>query len=261
MPRKISDKLIKKLTDGDLKELLNHIREDKSLRLEVRTKGDAFVYYRKGKALELKKLSADKKYGNIPEGKLAVTNPSEYFSKIKQAIDNWLDDNKCRAEFDTQQQIATANQNQAGRYIILDMEYALEQNSINPTKRQKRASFDLLGIDKENKRIVLFEVKRGKGALHGKAGVDDHIKDFEALFTGENKDTFLTQLHQDVINIADDKSRLGLINYELPKNLNPVPELVFVFHADAPIEIDFFISTLKNRKPHHIVSNEDYVLK
>ncbi len=64
---KIDDKLIERLTNGDLLPLLNYIKSDNELRLEVRHKnGDAFVYYRKGKALEIKKLKVDLKYGNVP---------------------------------------------------------------------------------------------------------------------------------------------------------------------------------------------------
>ena len=136
--RKIDAKLLKRLTEGDLLPLLNYIKADNELRLEVRSKGEAFVYYRKGKALEIGNLKVDKKYGNVPPTELAVSNPSEYFKKIKQSIDNWLGRNKNRAEFDTQQNIARFNQSKDNKYIIIDMEYAFEQKMIKKDERVKK---------------------------------------------------------------------------------------------------------------------------
>jgi hypothetical protein len=40
--------------------------------------------YRKGKALEIKKLKVDTKYGNVPNTDLAVSNPKEYFQTDKK---------------------------------------------------------------------------------------------------------------------------------------------------------------------------------
>ena len=54
--RKIDNKLIDKMIKGDLSPLLNYIKSDDELRIEVRRDGDAYVYYRKGKVLEIKTL-------------------------------------------------------------------------------------------------------------------------------------------------------------------------------------------------------------
>ena len=55
---------MKKMTNGDFLTLLNFVKSDKDLRLEVRQSGKAFVYYRKGKAIEigLNKFRVDEKY-------------------------------------------------------------------------------------------------------------------------------------------------------------------------------------------------------
>ena len=108
--RKIKDNLIEGLTSSDLLPLLNYIKSDDDLRLEVRQNGEAFIYYRKGKALEIGSLKVDNKYGDVPSTELAVSNPTEYFRLIKKSIDNWLSSKKERAEFDTQQNIAKYNQ-------------------------------------------------------------------------------------------------------------------------------------------------------
>ena len=62
------------MTKGDLSSMLNYIKSDDELRLEIRRNNEAFVYYRKGKALEVRSLKVDKKYGNTPSTKLAVSN-------------------------------------------------------------------------------------------------------------------------------------------------------------------------------------------
>ena len=250
------------MTKGDLLPLLNYIKSDDELRLEVRQKGNAFVYYRKGKALEIKKLKVDQKYGNVPSTELAVTNPKEYFKFIKESIDNWLNNNKQRAEFDTQQNIAKFNQDNSNRYIVLDMEYAFEQNQIEKQDREKRGVFDLLGIEIETNKIVFFEVKKGMGATKGKSGIDEHISDFENYLFGKNSDIFRINLLEDVKNIIEDKTELGIL-----KGLNFAesyskqdPELVFVFHPNNDSQIQDFSNELGNRNTLIVVNDSNYKL-
>jgi hypothetical protein len=261
--RKINEKLIHRLINGDLLPLLNYIKSDNELRLEVRQNGDAFIYYRKGKALEIKKLKVDKKYGNVPNTELAVTNPKEYFKLIKESIDNWLESKKQRAEFDSQQNIAISNQDESDKYIILDMEYAFEQNQIEKNSRVKRGVFDLLGIDKETSRIVFFEVKKGMGATKGKSGIEEHICDFEKHLFGENAKTFRTNLIKDIKNIINDKTTLGILkNFIYSDTIEKQdPELVFVFHPDNNSQIQQFSNELKNRHKLILVNHNNYKLK
>ena len=261
--RKIDDKLIERLTKGDLLPLLNYIKSDNELRLEVRQNGDAFVYYRKGKALEIKKLKVDTKYGNVPNTELAVSNPKEYFKLIKESIDNWLESKKQRAEFDSQQNIAISNQNESDKYIILDMEYAFEQNQIEKNSRVKRGVFDLLGIDKETSRIVFFEVKKGMGATKGKSGIEEHICDFEKHLFGENAKIFRTNLIKDIKNIINDKTTLGILNNFIYSDTieKQDPELIFVFHPDNNSQIQRFSNELKNRHKLILVNQNNYKLK
>jgi hypothetical protein len=261
--RKINEKLIDRLINGDLLPLLNYIKSDNELRLEVRQNGDAFIYYRKGKALEIKKLKVDKKYGNVPNTELAVSNPKEYFKLIKESIDNWLESKKQRAEFDSQQNIAISNQDESDKYIILDMEYAFEQNQIEKNSRVKRGVFDLLGIDKETSRIVFFEVKKGMGATKGKSGIEEHICDFEKHLFGENAKTFRTNLIKDIKNIINDKTTLGILNNFIYSDTieKQDPELVFVFYPDNNSQIQQFSNELKNRHKLILVNQNNYKLK
>lgn len=261
--RKINDKLIQRLTNDDLSPLLNYVKSDNELRLEVRRDGNAFIYYRKGKALEIKKLKVDKKYGDVPNTELAVSDPKEYFFLIKKSIDNWLINNKQRAEFDSEQNIAKCNQDKSDRYIILDMEYSFEQNQIEKSRREKRGVFDLLGIDKEENRIVFFEVKKGMGSTDRDSGIDAHISDFENYLFGKNAKLFRTNLIRDIKNIIDDKSKLGILdNFKYSQAFEDKdPELIFIFHPDSNSEIQEFSNKLKNRYKLIIVNDNNYKLK
>jgi len=251
------------MTKGDLLPLLNYIKTDNELRLEVRQKGEAFVYYRKGKALEIGKLMVDKKYGDVPLTELAVSNSSVYFSLIKIAIDNWLSSKKERAEFDTQQKIAQINQDKEDKYIILDMEYAFEQNQIEPGKREKRSIFDLLGIERATNTVIFFEVKKGMGATKRKSGIEEHINDFKTYLYGKNAELFRTNLIRDIKNIIEDKTKLEILkDFTVPDNLvQHNPELVFVFHPDHDSQIASFSKELQNRHKLIVVDNNNYKLK
>lgn len=261
--RKIKDNLIEGLTSSDLLPLLNYIKSDDDLRLEVRQNGEAFIYYRKGKALEIGSLKVDNKYGDVPSTELAVSNPTEYFRLIKKSIDNWLSSKKERAEFDTQQNIAKYNQDKEDKYIILDMEYAFEQNQIEKEKREKRGVFDLLGIERATNTIIFFEVKKGMGATKGKSGIEEHINDFKTYLFGKNAELFIMNLIKDIKNIIEDKTKLGILKgFEIPDNLERHnPELVFVFHPDNDSQIADFSKELQNRHKLIIVDNDDYKLK
>ena len=242
MARKINSKLLERLISGDLLPLLNFVKNDKDLRLEVRQNEKAFIYYRKGKALEigLKTFSVDEKYVKntiltIPDTNLAKSKPADYFKQMKKIIDNYVDNIKNRSEFDTQQKIASNNQEKNDKYIIIDMEYAFPQSNLEKSKRLKRAGFDLLGLERTTGKVIFFEVKKGIGALEGDAGIKSHIKDFELYLFGESKEDFREILKKDIENIISDKNELGLIEYSLPDNYeindNNI-DFIFVYEPD-----------------------------
>lgn len=263
--RKIKEHLIERMRTGDLLPLLNYIKTDNELRLEVRQKGEAFVYYRKGKALEIGSLKVDKKYGEVPPTSLAVNNPPQYFGLIKESIDKWLSCKKKRAEFDTQQNIAQCNQDKDDRYIIIDMEYAFEQNKIEKDHREKRAVFDLLGIERKTNKIIFFEVKKGMGSTKGKSGIEEHIDDFNnyLIMNKKHLEYFKDNLIKDIRNIIEDKIKLGLIqNFNFSEKFaQSDPELIFVFHPDDNAQATEFTNKLRDRHQLIIVGNNDYKLK
>jgi hypothetical protein len=246
--RSIGDRLLERLTKGDLASLLEYVKTDKDLRLEVRRGLEASIYYRKGLALGLKNLT--------------VNNESEYFKRIKQSIDDWTKTVKFRPEFDTQQNIARYNQESENRYIILDMEYSFEQHQIQADKRERGAGFDLLGIERQTGKIILFEVKRGLKAIKGRSGINEHINDFDTYINGTHSEIFRNNLVRDIRNIVSEKLALGLIsNYNLPNELlYNQPEHIFVFHPENTYEIEIFKRELQGRKKLILVSDDNYTL-
>lgn len=277
MPRKINNKLIEKLKESSLKQLLDYLKkEQKRLKLEVRRQGKFNVYYKKCKVLEvgLRTYSMDKKYfaaGEAPQdiAKTVETDPKSYFDKVCVAVDVWLEKHP-HDEFETQQAIAYHNQQKDDRYIILDMEYQFPQNNIEKEKRLKRATFDLLGIDTTTHNAVLFEVKRGLNSLRGKAGIARHIDDFEKHFNGVHTGKLLGILSENIVNIVKDKKELGLLDYTLPSDfsVNKV-EFIFIFEPDNNTDIEQYnhifdrenTSAHKNHYRTIFVSKEDYKLK
>lgn len=238
MARKINDKLIERMTYGDLVPLLNHIKaEEKNMRLEVRREGKAYVYYKKCKILDLglKSYKIDDKYfenKHKPDDikDKVINNPQQYFKDTLFVVDKWLNKHP-KQEFESQQKIACANQEEKDRYIILDMEYNFSQSEITQSDRVKKAGFDLLGIERQTGKIVLFEVKKGLKSLTVEAGISTHIKDFEECLFGRNQDVFRNNLIRDIKNIVSDKKILGLIdNFDLPVSLSVDGiDLIFVF--------------------------------
>jgi hypothetical protein len=238
MARKINEKLITRMTQGDLALLLNHIKsENENLRLEVRKGGKAFVYYKKCKILDLgyNSYGIDEKYFDNAQRPAdikdrVINSPEQYFKDTMSIVDNWLAKHS-KEEFELQQNIATDNQKISDRYIILDMEYNFSQSDVEATNRVKKAGFDLLGIERETGKVVFFEVKKGLNSLTGKAGINTHIKDFEECLYGKNKAVFQKNLIIDIENIVSNKKQLGLMdNFNLPVNLScDDTELIFVF--------------------------------
>lgn len=233
MPRQINPILLERLMHGDLLPLLDYVKTDPELRLEVRNKGEAFVYYKKGKALEIGSLRVNKKYENVPPGDLAKKDPARYFGLIKLSINNWAEERRDRAEFDTQQRIASSNQSVSDRFLIIDMEYEFEQHELEVKDRVDRAGFDLMGVERESGRIILFELKRGLGAWKkGNSDIEKHIGDYETIMRGKNSELFKRNLIRDAKNILKDKIKLGVIDNFEPKKISETldPDFVILYH-------------------------------
>ena len=228
MSRKLSAGLIDRLLKADYKKLLNVIRKDQELSLEIRDK-QAIVYHHKKKILT---LCESKEAVLLSDGYLRndqvkpildLNNPSKYLNEAKEIVRS----HSRQMEFMVQQNIAKSNQTQESKYFVVDMEYAFEQNMIAVADRLPQTKVDLVAIEKETNNIILFELKYGLGACRGKSGVDDHYDKVEKFLARED---FCAQLKSDIANIIDDKNSLGLIKFEKPKSFGDIKMKYIICH-------------------------------
>lgn len=241
---------------GKLNRLMQYVLTDSQLSFEVRTKGEAKIYYKKCLALSIcrsgefsinpnyflndsDQVISTSEFDKIwkEQKKNIEENPSLYFSYIKVVINNWQGKKVRKQEFGVQQEIATANRYITSRYFIVDMEYKLAQNGIPIQQREKNVNIhDLVAIDRDDNSIVMFEVKYGLRSVEGgNSGANDHklkfINEFEKC---RNANVFRSQLYRDVNNIVEDKTDLGLIDFELPRNFTGVKfGVIHVYDDDS----------------------------
>jgi hypothetical protein len=233
MARKLSSQLIKELKDGEYKHLLSAIKEDPELLLEVRTGGEAKVYYSKGLILTLSAKKVERLSPNYikdgrPVPELDLKNPKKYLSEAKELVRA----HSKKLEFSIQQNIAISNQDEDSEFFIVDMEYQFPQNDIPKEERlNDKTRIDLVGIERNTGDIVLFELKQGLSALSGKSGAEDH-------FTKTNthiKDTkFCKALKEDIASIIEDKKELGLIGMNVPDPSGEIKmRYIFAYNNDS----------------------------
>ena len=230
--------------EGLLNPILVRVKRDSSLCLEIRQEY-INVYYRGGNIMRVKKTRGcyfayfEKKYceGNCCK---VITdmlmNPRldshqdvktwvEAFPSLKQVMDFWFAKHpKEEREF---QQLVLRENNGSGignatDYFIVDIEY----------DNHKGARFDLVAVEWESNgtirklskgykpKLSFIEMKYGDGAISGKAGMLEHIKDFQRYF---RSDPGLKMIREEIKNIFDQKRKLRLIP-ALANNKNPIGE-------------------------------------
>jgi hypothetical protein len=234
MARKLVPELIKELKEGKYAKILREIIQDPELSLEVRTGGEAKVYYNKGCVLTLsaKKFKGlDPKYikDGRPVPETDLKNPKKYLSEVKELVRA----HSKKLEFSIQQNIATSNRGANCEYFIVDMEYQFPQHDIPEYQRLgDKTRIDLVGIERETGNIILFELKQGLSALSGKSGVEDH---FDKMMQHIDNVNFDKILREDVATIIKDKKELGIIPANTPE---PKPDgrikiiYIFAYNSD-----------------------------
>ena len=252
--RKITNEMLDAFLHGELHPLLEAVKKDDTLDLELRGKS-VNIYYRGGSLFKITEKKGNytvffnKKYcmtdnsvlEEYPDVKSAVDNIPFY----KQAMDWWFHEHpKYEREF--QQAIARENNNlgnisRGTNYYIVDIEYA---NKVDVA--DKSARFDMVALkwlsdgatrkDVKKVSLALVEVKFGNGALQGKAGVSDHLKDFQRFLSDQN---FFKEFCKDMSVVFAQKCQLGLVDGLQKKQFEVKiscenPEVIFVFANHDP---------------------------
>lgn len=218
MGRKIKEQFINELKSGILKKVLEYVKSDDTLNMELR--GDSIsVYYRGGVLFSIKEdtyefSGIDKNYHKTsPFLSPLIDEIEEYIQKAKHIIDVYITTIKNHlGEKDIQQQIARENNYSPNSldtdFFVIDIEYqdlgrfdivAIRWDSL-PNARKLSSKY--LPV------ITIFEVKQGIKSCSGKSGLHKHLKDFISFSKETNK---VASFRNDMIDVFKQKRELGLI--------------------------------------------------
>lgn len=268
MARTLNTSLINKLCSGDYARILDYIKGDHELSLEVRIQSTAMVYYKKSKVLTLHPrkheptILAEGYWKHDTKPTLDLNSPGGYFAEAKRLVDEFSK-KKNNLEFDIQQKILAANNSIYNRYLVVDMEYQFAQDLITD-RTNKNTRFDLVAIDLHKKKILLLEVKQGLNAVNGESGVDDHHAKFLEHI---NHPEFSQALIDDVGNILDTKGQLGLYDFDtsnIAMNIKDASiDFAYVFAFNTPEEELQFKNQYENQYTVFYIDNgtSNYILK
>lgn len=275
--RQISEEMLNAFLSGELFSLLEAVKKDDTLDLELRG-NSVNIYYRGGSIFKIAEInnsfsiSFDINYcigsstslsGN-PSPAEAVANLPFY----KQAMDWWFHKHpKYEREF--QQVIARENNNQGKissgtDYYIADIEFA-DGNARFDMVALKWLSNGAVRRDTSRISLALIEVKYGNGALKGTAGIEKHLEDFRAFLSDREK---VSDFCRDMSLVFSQKCRLGLVDglnekqYDV-KISSLDPEVIFLFANHDP-ESKILPAVLKEVEPNKypfpiLVANASYM--
>lgn len=252
MGRGLSDNFLKALKKGMLSPVLNLVKADTTLCLEIR-ENYINIYYRGGNILRIEecddayKAGFDRKYldelstrvpQSLPESLISSTDVDSWtlvMPFLKHEMDLWFGRNP-KNEREFQQLIV--RENNLGRcakstdYFICDIEYA-----------NNNGRFDLLAVrwpssgserkNNENLGLAFIEMKYCDSALTGKAGLKKHLKDMDSFLSDKRR---LDDLKSEMRSVFNQMRGLGLINNQkdISQFNNDKPEYIFVLANHDP---------------------------
>ena len=110
-----------------------------------------------------------------------------------------------------QQKLELANRDFNDEVVVIDNEYGVREER---RRGSKLCKVDLVTLyrDDEKYKICLVELKLGDGAIDKKAGISDHIADFEVIINARKKDVI-----RSVNNLLESK-KLNSSLYNVPND-------------------------------------------
>ena len=245
MGRMISNaRLLNKLITGVYLPILNWIKNDPDLSIEIRIKNQPKVYYKKSLLLTLfpnrePELLAPGYWNGSLQPVLDLNSPGLYFEAAKMMVETHKEV-KGNIEFMIQQKIARDNSSIQNQFLVIDMEYQFAQEKVK-NRTNGKTRFDLVALDLKLNKIMLLELKQGLGSLSGNAGVDDHFLRYREHIEHPQ---FQTALREDVKGIISFKNQLGLWKFnasglELQFNQAEI-DYGYVFAAHSQTELNIY---------------------
>lgn len=246
--RSVSKNMLEELLTGKLSALLEAVKVDDTLDLELRGTS-VNIYYRGGSIFKISE--SDVGYDIYFNTNYCTSRSAQLLSKpsvdiavrdlplYKQAMDWWFHEHpKYEREF--QQVIARENNNHkrisgGTDYYIADIEYA-DENARFDMVALKWLSKGSIRKDTNKVSLALIEVKYGDGALTGAAGIKKHLDDFQAFLNDAEK---VISFCQDMSEVFYQKCVLGLVDGlkdgQFSVNISFAnPEVIFVFANHDP---------------------------
>lgn len=105
-------------------------------------------------------------------------------------------------------------------FFILDIEYADQNARFDAVALEWESSGIKRQLRSYQPRLAFIEIKYGDGALAGRSGIENHIRDLDAYLERAG----LEKIRQEMIALFQQKRKLGLIP-GLAKNINQIKEL------------------------------------
>lgn len=200
--RKINQKFIDDLLQGELKELLPVVKSDSELNLEIR-KGYINIYYLGGNLLKITqkvkgyKFEFNKNYC-IDEKDKTIIPTIQNIPLLKLIMQKWHNSKIDKAERKVQQYFCRDNIKKDSKYFVVDMEYQTGKNN----------RIDMLALTRTNDeiKIALIELKQGYKSIANGSGLLKHYIDFAHLIKNNSHD-----ITETIKNIYLNKVALGLI--------------------------------------------------
>lgn len=247
-PRAISELMLDDFLTGCLNPLLDAVKADDTLDLELRG-NFVNIYYRGGSLFKVSECKGsysiyfDNKYctsrSTILPSAPSISEAVKNIPFYKQAMDWWFHDHpKYEREF---QQVILRENNNHGKisggtdYYIADIEFA-DENARFDMVALKWLSKGAIRRNTKKISLALIEVKYGDGALNGSAGIKKHLDDFQSFLNDKKK---VSAFCEDMSKVFWQKCKLGLVD-GLQENQFEVtisstnPEVIFIFANHDP---------------------------
>ena len=255
--------LYKSFKDGNLNGLLEIVKNDSELVLQIRN-DYVNIYYKGGNLAKIESensIQFDENYFNRETDKvkrekakttvcrtkkndlLKVLKKSRdykaYVGKMKPLMEEyweWLKkERKTELKEKDMQHSLCINNTENDIYTVIDLEFQISTISEYKYETPKRPKgryrndekksprFDIIAVRNSDKQLCVIELKCGTGALKGKSGLGDHADSFEGTIK-RNPTPFVKEIKK----IIEDKRGLELLSDGFSTN-GKAPEFLFAF--------------------------------
>ena len=261
-------------TGGFLSPLLNRVKSDKDLVLQIRN-NYINIYYKGGNMLKVTHgpgFGFDHNYfkgEGIRDEQLQKKEREKMLSIIKEEHDfdkfvheakavmnkywKWLEKQGKSLEEKNEQHYLSVCNEETAEYTVIDLEFQISticdyryQKPPCPSGRKRNEDktsprFDIIAVRNADKRLCVIELKKGTGDLASKnSGVGDHADSFEGSIM-RNKQSFIREIKK----IVEDKKNLKLLSKTFDFKDDDV-EFMYAYAFSDSTKVEYEERNLKN---------------